>query len=317
MLAKGIAYALGACFVWGLIFVAPLFMEGFSPIEIAIGRYTVYGSLSLAILLRGMMQGASHYSFSIWIRAIGFSFVLSLGYYPALILSIRYANAAVAALISGLAPIAIAFYGNWRERECNFRALLLPSILILCGLVLINAPHLHASAVPVDYLLGLGFAVLSLCAWVGYVVANSRFLKNNPQIEPGEWTTLIGVGTLFWTAFSVLIIGFFYLEYFEPQYYSTDNPEFVAYIITCIMLGLICSWLGQFFWNKASIYLPVSLAGQITVCETIFALCFVYAVEQRLPPQGEVVGIMLFLFAILLALRGARGRPSGRRLPHD
>ncbi len=306
MLAKGIAYALGACFVWGLIFVAPLFMEGFSPIEIAIGRYTVYGSLSLAILLRAMIHGACSYPFSIWIRAVAFSFVLSLGYYPALILSIRYANAAVAALISGLAPIAIAFYGNWRERECNFRTLLLPSVLILCGLVLINVPHLHASEVPGDYLIGLGCALLSLCAWVGYVVANSRFLKSNPQVEASHWTTLIGVGTLFWTVVSVLIIGFFYLEYFEPQYYSINDPEFISYIVGCIVLGLICSWMGQFFWNKASTYLPVSLAGQITVCETIFALGFVYAVEQRFPPQKEVLGIILFLFAILLALRAAK-----------
>lgn len=305
MLAKGIAYALGACFVWGLIFVAPLFMEGFSPMEIAIGRYTVYGSLSLAILLRAMVQGACQYPFSIWTKAVAFSFVLSLGYYPALILSIRYANASVSALIAGLAPIAIAFYGNWRERECSFRTLIIPSLLILCGLMMINVPQWRGSEVPSDYLFGLGCALLSLCAWVGYVVANSRFLKRNPHIPSSDWTTLIGVGTLFWTVVSVLIIGFFYLEYFEPQSYTINDPEFISYIVGCVVLGLICSWLGQFFWNKASMYLPVSLAGQITVFETIFALCFVYLVEQRFPPQKEIWGIMLFLCAILLALRAS------------
>lgn len=303
MLSKGIAYALGACFIWGMIFAIPLFMEGFSPIEIALGRYLVYGTLSLTILARALLQGSCSYPPSIWSRAIVFSFVLSLGYYPALILSIRYANAAVAALISGLAPIAIAFYGNWRERECSFRSLIFPSALILSGLALINLPHLQNSSVPSEYLIGLACGLLSLCAWVGYVVFNSRFLKQNPQVAPADWTTLIGVGTLFWTALSFLIISLFYFDYLDPTKYDINDPDFVAFVICCVLLGLICSWLAQFFWNKASVYLPVSLAGQITVCETVFALCFVYAVEQRIPPLMEVLGIVLFLIAVLLALR--------------
>ena len=304
MVSKGIAYALGACLLWGLIFIIPLYMEGFSPIEIALGRYLVYGTLSLIILAKAMMQGSCYYPLPIWGRAIAFSFVLSLGYYPALILSIRYANAAVAALVAGLAPIAIAFYGNLRERECSFRALVLPSLLILCGLIMINVPYMHASAASSDYLLGLGCGLLSLCAWVSYVVANSRFLKKNPQIASADWTTLIGVGTLFWTAFSVLIIGLFYIEYFDPQRYHIDELDFAVFVVGCVILGLICSWLAQYCWNKASLYLPVSLAGQVTVCETIFAICFVYAVEQRLPPQKELLGIALFLLAVVFALRG-------------
>ncbi len=303
MLFKGTAYALGACLIWGMIFVIPLFMEGFSSMEIALGRYLVYGTLSLAILAKALMQGTCRYPCSIWMRVLIFSFVLSLGYYPALILSIRYANASASALISGLAPIAIAFYGNWRERECSFRSLILPSLLILGGLATINVPHMRQSASPSDYLLGLGCAVFALCAWVGYVVANSQFLKRNPQVKSSDWTTLIGVGALFWSVLVIAIMGVFYVEHFEPQRYVLNEPEFAVFLVGCVVLGLICSWLAQYFWNKASFYLPVSLAGQITVFETIFAICFVYAVEQRFPPQKEVFGITLFLMATVVALR--------------
>lgn len=50
----GCFFALLACFVWGAIFVVPEYLSDFTGLEIALGRYLVYGSLSLLFfLLRG------------------------------------------------------------------------------------------------------------------------------------------------------------------------------------------------------------------------------------------------------------------------
>jgi len=48
----GILYSLAACFVWGFIFVVPLFMDGFNAIEVVIGRYLFYGIVSCALFLK-------------------------------------------------------------------------------------------------------------------------------------------------------------------------------------------------------------------------------------------------------------------------
>lgn len=76
---KGIAFALSACFIWGLIFIIPQFMSSFSSIEIALGRYWFYGGISLLLLLKARLQGFCNYPLSVWIKALCLSFLS--GYY--------------------------------------------------------------------------------------------------------------------------------------------------------------------------------------------------------------------------------------------
>ena len=116
----GVAFALCACFIWGLIFVVPQFMEGFSSIEIALGRYLLYGIISLLIFCKSKVQGSCHYSRPIWIKAIYFSLILTIVYYTFVVLSLRYSTPAICVLVLGLSPITIAFYGNWKQREIAF-----------------------------------------------------------------------------------------------------------------------------------------------------------------------------------------------------
>ena len=292
---RGIIFALAACLIWSLIFVVPQFLQGFSAIEIAIGRYLFYGLISCLFFLKSRIR----YPFAIWKKAIAFSFLFSIGYYPFVVLSLRYSTPAICALVLGITPITISFYGNWRQKECSFRSLLLPSLLILIGLIIINAPHLQNSAAPSSHLLGLGCALCALISWSVYAVANSRFLKETPDLKSGDWSTLLGVATLFWCiAFGVLFGG-----QIDLQRYMTPSTELTQFLIGCAILGLFCSWVGAFCWNRASFYLPVSLAGQLTIFETIFGVIFLYSLEQRLPPLLESIGMLFLLGAVLLGIR--------------
>jgi len=78
-----------------------------------------------------------------------------------------------------------------REKECSYRSLAVPSLLILIGLAIINGPALFASETPSTYLVGLLTCFIALFTFSWYVVANARFLKSNREISSSagrlEW----------------------------------------------------------------------------------------------------------------------------------
>ncbi|MES2344813.1 MAG: DMT family transporter [Chlamydiota bacterium] len=300
---QGILYALGACFIWGLIFVVPQFMRGFTSIEVVLGRYFFYGVISLLIFCKSKLQGACRYPRAIWIRALCFSLISTIGYYTFLVLALRYATPSICALILGVCPITIAFYGNWKHKETTFRSLIVPSILILFGLIIINVPYLETTASPSSYVLGLGCTLLALIAWTWYVVANSRFLKDHKEVRSSDWSTLIGVTALVWVAVFTLVLAVFFKDELHMERYLIFNAELKAYLIGSAVLGFLCSWVGAFLWNRASLHLPVSLAGQLTIFETIFGVIFVYTLERRMPPMMESIGIAILLIAIIYGIK--------------
>lgn len=294
---KGIFFALGACLIWGLIFVIPQFMTGFSAIEVALGRYFLYGLVSSAIFLKGRLNHPR----STWFKALYFSLIATIGYYTAVVLALRYSSPAVCALTLGLSPVTIAFYGNWREREISFKRLILPSLLILSGLTIINIPHLNAGPSLFSYGVGLGFSFFALALWSWYAVANSRFLKENPKVSSSDWSTLIGVSTLLWVILLATLLALFFK--LETGKYFTYSKELRNFLIGSAVLGFLSSWVGAFLWNQASVRLPVSLAGQLTIFETIFGALFVYLISQSAPPMVEIVGIAILFAAIFYGIK--------------
>src|ERR1700722_11114464 len=123
---KGIAFAISACFVWGLIFFVPQFIHGFSTIEIVLGRYFFYGLVSAILLCKAKLKGTFRYPLRIWMLAFGYTSTVTIIYYFCIVLALRYTNPAICALVLGVSPIAIAFYGNWKQRECSFKRLIIP-----------------------------------------------------------------------------------------------------------------------------------------------------------------------------------------------
>lgn len=301
---KGTLLGIAACLIWGLIFIVPDLMHGFDSFEIALGRHFVNGSISCALLL--IQGGISFRMFpsGTWKKAFLFSFVVNICYYTCLVMSVKFASPAIAALIVGISPIVIIFYGNWMQKECSYRSLIVPSLLILFGLVLVNLPLFLGEEVDDEkpyYILGVCAALGSMGAWSWYVVENARFLKKNPDILPQQWSTLIGVSTFIWVVFLAFIYEAWKgVEHWEK--FITPSSMLWGYIGGCLLLGILCSWVGTFLWNKASGLLPVSFAGQLTIFETIFGLLFYYLIEQEIPPLEEIVGVTLMVSAILYGM---------------
>lgn len=307
---KWIVFALAACFIWGLIFVVPQFMIEYSSIEIALGRYLVYGLISLLIFLYSISKGICHYPRSIWVKAFHFSLVSTIVYYTFVVLALRYSSPPICALILGISPITIAFYGNWQQKEIMYKSLIIPSFFILIGLVVINIPHLETHAYSLEYALGLVSGCFALIAWSWYVVANARFLKKHPIVRSSDWSTLIGVATLFWVLIFAIGLGLIFRKEVHVEKYFVLSDALLRFLLGSAILGLLCSWVGAFLWNKASTHLPVSLAGQLTVFETVFGVIFVYTMNQSFPSLLESLGIITLLVSIIYAIRKFSNRKA-------
>jgi drug/metabolite transporter (DMT)-like permease len=304
---KGIALGLSACFIWGLIFIIPQFMGSFNPVEIVIGRYLCFGAISLVFLLNARFKGLCRYPSPIWLKA----FLLSLlsGYYLWVILAIRYTSPEICALILGISPITIAFYGNWKEKEGNFKLLIVSSVLIMIGLVMINLPHINMTNSFTEYAIGLTCSLIALISWSVYVVLNSEFLKKNAHVVSSDWATMQGVTTFLWVFVCTLLYGTYTAEEINLDKYFNVNNEAITFWCGCLTLGLVCSWVGGNLWNKASLYLPVSLVGQLMIFETIFGVIFVYILSLQLPSILEFSGIMLLIGTIIYGIRNLSQQP--------
>lgn len=232
-----------------------------------------------------------------------FSLISTIVYYFSVVLALRYSTPAVCTLILGISPITIAFYGSWKEKNFCFKSLIPTSLLIILGIVIVNIPKFQLNESSSEYGLGLIFSVVALVAWSLYVVENSKFLKSNPQVSSNDWTTLIGVSTLGWVIFFGLISAFVFANAIEFDKYSYLNQSFIRFAIGCSVLGILCSWLGSYLWNQASFYLPVTLAGQLTIFETIFGVLFVYLLAGEMPLQLECIGIVILLGAVIYGIK--------------
>lgn len=298
---KGIVFALTACLIWGLIFVVPEMMNSFSSFEIALGRYGIYGLISSLLFLKGFKT--KKYSKEVWIKAMIFSLTCNIAYYTLIVLALRLASPAIVALVLGVGPVTIAFYGNWKKREVPFRTLILPSILILIGLLIINIPYLQGNSELEEFLLGLLFTLLSLASWTWYVVSNADFLKKHPEVPSNDWATLLGTTTFFWVILLFIGLILFFPEQLNTEQYFVWNEELQNFLVGSAILGICCSWVGTYLWNQASLNIPVSLAGQLTIFETIFGTIYVYVATQTFPSLLELGGIAILLFAVLYGIK--------------
>ncbi|MCC5832330.1 MAG: DMT family transporter [Chlamydiales bacterium] len=300
----GLFFAISACFVWGAIFVIPEFLSDFSGVEIVLGRYLVYGIISAVLFLRYGFEKIGQIPKTAWIKAFTFALFSNIIYYLGIIGGIRFASAPLAVLIIGTAPIVIALYGNWHAREISFKSMIIPCIWILFGVVMVDLNEIDWSFTTdsLQYMIGLSGALAALIAWSWYAVHNARFLKRNPNIPSTEWATLIGVCTLFWAVLMGIVFAFIFEQGVDLSKFTHWSSATVRFLIGSLILGIVCSWLGCYFWNRASVYLPVSLMGPFLIFESIFGLVFVYSYNLRLPSLYEVIGIISMLGGILLTV---------------
>src|SRR5580658_9713620 len=90
----GLLAGTGAGLVWGLAFLVPVLLPGWSAVAVTAGRYLAYGILSLA-LLAYEGRAARRLAREHWRAALAFAVSGNVGYYLLLVISIQKIGAPV------------------------------------------------------------------------------------------------------------------------------------------------------------------------------------------------------------------------------
>lgn len=301
----GVLMAVFVNLLWGLAFLLPYALPTVDPITITVGRYSCYGVVSVVLLLTRAKPALLQLNRHDWLWVLGLAFAGNVGYYVLLVSAIRLGGVSVAAMIIGTLPVTMAICGNWGSREIRLSRLLPSLVFILGGLVALNSYKFSVASGSSQRLLsGIGCAVAALCLWTWYGVQNARYLKRRPEISGAVWSGAIGVGTLVLMLLLVPVLTL--LDAWSPlrAWASLERGgQLGHFILVSLLLGIVVSWLATVLWNMAARRLPVALAAQLIVFETISGILYASIMDKTLPSLFELSCIGVILLGVVLGIR--------------
>ena len=305
----GIACGIGAGALWGLVFLAPELVRGFSPLMLTSGRYLAYGLIA-ALLISPRWRtvsaaiGAQEWRRLAWLALTGNTF-----YYVLLATAVQMGGIAMTSLVIGFLPVAVTIVGSRDHGAVPFRKLALSLLLCVAGAVCIGWQSLGASGeAPFGQrVIGLLCAIGALASWTTYAVGNARSLAQLKSVSAHDWTLLTGLTT---GAQSLLLVPLA-LAFDTSTHASVDWLRFAG---VCAGLAILASIAGGALWNRMSRLLPLTLVGQMILFETIFALIYGFFWEQRWPTVYESVALVLVIASVLTCLAAHR-RPQATGHP--
>lgn len=287
----GILAGLATCALWGLSFVAPRAVEPFTALDLTVARYGIFGLASalLAILPRFRPRGLPA---RLWLRGMALGGIGYIGYFIAVAYAVRLAGPALPPLVIGLMPVVLALIANARGAALNWARILPPLILIGAGVLIVNVGPLTKGEAPPGFLAGLLAALLALAIWVVYGLVNSRVMTAPDAPDGLQWTVVQGIGA---GVGSLCLL---------PLTSSAVPPagDLSGFILWALLMGLAGSWLATWFWVIAARRLPLALAAQLIVAETVFGLAFGFAFEGHTPSVAEAFGAAIQIVGVCLAI---------------
>jgi drug/metabolite transporter (DMT)-like permease len=323
-LSGGLACALAAGLLWGLVFIVPVLLPDYSAAQLSAGRYLAFGLVALPLALADR-HGLSRLARPDWIEAMRLALVGNLAYYALLAAAIQQAGAPLPTMIIGTLPVVIALCANFGRREIAWRRLAAPLVVLAAGIGLVHAEELARLTAlaqsPRQLLVGALLAVGAVACWTWYPIRNARWLQAHPQAGPGTWATAQGLATLPLAALLWLALGLGAAgagpapTSASPPDTGLLGPQPLQFLGLMAVTAIGASWLGSVLWNRASQRLPTALAGQLIVFETLAALSYAYLLRGQAPGAATLAGIGLLVTGVVLGVRAfadaERAAPAG------
>ncbi len=308
-LVSGTLFALAAGLMWGLVFVAPLWLPDYPAALLTVGRYIAFGliALPLAVWDRARLAELTRAD---WVEALKLAAIGNLLYYLCLSAAIQRAGGPLPTMIIGTLPVIIAITAKLRGRDRDAPlswGRMLPSLLLIAlGIALVNQSELSALAVDADmprYATGALLALVALACWTWYPIRNAEWLRAHADRSPRAWATAQGLASL-----PLALIGLIALwvgmAVTGSPFDMPLGPRPGYFIGLMLAIGLLASWLGTLCWNEASQRLPPGLAGQLIVFETLAALAYAFMLRGHAPAPAALAGIAVLVAGVAWALRG-------------
>jgi drug/metabolite transporter (DMT)-like permease len=287
----GIGAGVLAGAMWGLVFLAPKLVPGFTPLQLSAGRYLGYGLIAAVLVVPSWRRLRRQLTWRDWRGLAGLALCGNIVYYVFVASAVQAGGVQMVSLVIGLLPVAITLAGR-RDRHAVPLRRLLPSLLLgLAGLACIAWQALSTNGPGQGSPFGLLCALGALASWTIYAVANSRWLARIEGISSHEWSLLIGVVT----GLEAIVLAL-------PAWLTAPaNPgsDWLAFAGVVGAVALFCSVIGNGLWNAASRALPLALTGQMIVFETVFGALYGFLWEGRWPTPVEVAAMVLLLAGVV------------------
>lgn len=308
----GVIFAIIAGLLWGLIFIEPLLIPEYPSVLQASGRYIAFGLISLPLSWydRKCLQKLL---LKDWLEAIKLVLTGHLVYYTCLTSAIQYIGAPICTAIIGTLPLTITFiaYFFYEKNEKSLvkkfsNCILFMSLsLITIGLLCINISELRSEYFIFNikkYIIGIILAIISVLCWAWYALKNAHWLSTHIEISPMTWANAQGMMTLPLSSFVYCYYICIHIHLTHKEFVLPFGPRPIFFIVLMILIGFCCSWLGTFFWNKASQRLPITLIGPLVVFETIAGLIYIFIHRQLWPSLLILIGIFLLISGVICAM---------------
>lgn len=309
---RGVAYGVLAGALWGMVFLVPRLLADFSPLLLSAGRYAMYGLVSLAAALPAARTLLARLTREDLVALVRQALIGNLAYYMLLTGAVHLIGIAPSSLIVGVLPVTVTLAGLGDHGAVPLRRLAGPLALVIAGIACINVDLFTSAAAHsttlTQKLTGIACALGALASWTWYAVANARYLQRHHHFDGNEWSVLWGVvtgliGGLCWLVIVALPAG--------AVQTALPAQRWTLFWLLNLGLAIGASWLGNGLWNAAAKRLPLTLSGQLIVFETMFALCYGFIYDHRLPRALEIAALGLLLAGVYGAVRQHGGPGSG------
>ncbi len=306
---RGVMYGMMAGALWGMVFLVPRLLPDFAPMALGAARCMMYGIVSLAALVPIARRVAAKLTRTDMLALLKLSLVGNLVYYVFLTAAVHRVGIGPTSLIVGVLPVTVTLAGRSDHGAVPLARLAWPLVLVMAGIACINvdvfatAPAATAGARTIgDKLVGVCCAIGALASWTWFAVENARYLRRNDHFDGNEWSVLLGIatgflGTALWTGLWLTGKGA------AAGTASLSGARWHTFWLLNVALAVGASWLGTGLWNAASKRLPLTLSGQMIVFETLFALLYAFAYDQRWPRPLEAAAIGLLLAGVVWSVR--------------
>ncbi len=304
-MAIGIAAGLGAGAFWGTTFVAPLVAPGFSSVDYTAGRFVACGLFALVWMMWQTLRSepgqrarlwpnAAQARAALWLSVLGYT-----GYYLLLVYGIADAGAAVPALIIGTLPVWMMLLG--KPDHLRWGALLPGLVLTAAGMVLMmDATSQAVNATGKGHFWrGVLLAVGAMLSWLAFGMLNARWIRRHPELTSTAWANWLGLAA----GLGGLVLWFGWGADWNEL---IGRPGFFIFLFVCVFTGIGSAWIASVMWNIASRRLSTSLAGQLVVSETVFALVYAFAWSGDWPATAQLLACVLFVAGILASIKAHR-----------
>jgi drug/metabolite transporter (DMT)-like permease len=292
----GIIAGLTTCALWGLTFIAPRSVAPFTAWDLTIARYGIFGFACLLLTVDRRFRptgiAASRLLIGLLLGGAGY-----VGYFISVAFAVQLAGAAVPPVIIGTMPVFLAIIANIRDSSAQWNVLALPLALIAAGVMITNVATLSADNVTdtVSILLGVLASSAALAIWIAYGLANAAVMRSTDAPDGLQWTGLQGIGAALGSLLLLPLASFDLAG-------TVSASETFRFLVWALVMGLAGSWFATWCWVVASRRLPLALAAQLIVAETVFGLAYGFMFENRLPTSAEAIGVAMQFVGVCSAI---------------